>query len=67
MVIKILIYGGLGNQLFQLAFGEALKISYKNKDLKNIDLTKYAKTKRKWELGFLNIKPYHQSGVPSNR
>ena len=29
MSIKILIYGGLGNQLFQFAFGESLKITYK--------------------------------------
>ena len=54
----MLIYGGLGNQLFQFAFGESLKISYEDLDIKYIDLTKYAKTKRKWELGFLNIKPY---------
>ena len=54
----MLIYGGLGNQLFQFAFGESLKICYEDLDIKYIDLTKYAKTKRKWELGFLNIKPY---------
>ena len=57
MLIKILIYGGLGNQLFQLAFGESLKITYNNVNIKYIDLTKYAYTKRQWELDFLNIKP----------
>ena len=55
------IYGGLGNQLFQLAYGESLKIAHNNVNIKYIDLTKYAKTKRKWELGFLNIKPFNIS------
>lgn len=57
MSIKILIYGGLGNQLFQFAFGESLKITYKNLEVKYIDLTKFAPTKRMWELGFLKINP----------
>ena len=57
----MLIYGGLGNQLFQLAYGESLKIAHNNVNIKYIDLTKYAKTKRKWELGFLNIKPFNIS------
>ena len=57
MSIKILIYGGLGNQLFQFAFGESLKINYKKLDVKYIDLTQFATTKRKWELGFLKINP----------
>ena len=57
MFIKMLVYGGLGNQLFQLALGESLKISYRNIEVKYVDLTKYATTKRKWELDFLNIKP----------
>ena len=57
MLIKILIYGGLGNQLFQFAFGESLKITYKNLEVKYIDLTKFAPTKRMWELGFLKINP----------
>ena len=61
MLIKILIYGGLGNQLFQLAFGESLKITNNDLDIKYIDLTQYARTKRKWELGFLNIKPFDVS------
>jgi len=57
MLIKILIYGGLGNQLFQFAFGESLKITYKKLDVKYIDLTQFATTKRNWELGFLKINP----------
>jgi len=57
MSIKILVFGGLGNQLFQFAFGESLRMTYKNLDVKYIDLTEYATTKRKWELGFLDIKP----------
>ena len=61
MLIKILIYGGLGNQLFQVAFGESLKITHNHINIKYIDLTKYAYTKRKWELGFLNIKPLNIS------
>jgi len=58
MSIKILIYGGLGNQLFQFAFGESLKITYKKLEVEYIDLTNYASTKRMWELGFLKINPH---------
>ena len=61
MSIKILIYGGLGNQLFQFAFGESLRLSYKNLEVKYIDLTKYYSAKRVWELGFLDIKPHKVS------
>lgn len=61
MSIKILIYGGLGNQLFQFAFGESLRLSFKNLEIKYIDLTKYYSAKRVWELGFLNIKPHKVS------
>ena len=61
MSIKILIYGGLGNQLFQFAFGESLKITYKKLDVKYIDLTQFATTKRNWELGFLKINPHRIS------
>ena len=56
-MIKILIYGGLGNQLFQFAFGESLKISNSKIEVEYIDLTQYAPTKRVWELGFLKIYP----------
>ena len=56
-MIKILIYGGLGNQLFQFAFGESLKITYKKLEVEYIDLTQFASTKRIWELGFLKINP----------
>ena len=57
MLVKVLIYGGLGNQLFQFAFGESLKFTYNKLEVKYIDLTKYASTKRIWELGFLKICP----------
>ncbi len=54
---KILIFGGLGNQLFQVAFCESLKLSYENLNIEYIDFTSFYSTKRKWELGFLNIYP----------
>ena len=61
MTIKLLIYGGLGNQLFQFAFGESLRLSYRNLEVKYIDLTKYYSSKRVWELGFLNMQPHKTS------
>ena len=57
MKVRILIFGGLGNQLFQVAFGESLKLSYVNLKIEYIDLTSFYSTKRKWELDFLNIYP----------
>ena len=35
----------------------SLKITYKKLDVKYIDLTQFATTKRNWELGFLKINP----------
>lgn len=63
MKISILVYGGLGNQLFQIAFGQSLKLSYKNLDIDYINFTEFAKTKRVWELDYLKIKPVKISKI----
>lgn len=53
-----LIYGGLGNQLFQYAFSQFLINKYKNiTSFEYIDFTNFSSTKRNWELGFLDLKP----------
>lgn len=54
--ITVLFFGGLGNQLFQLALAKSLKKKYLDFDLELIDLTSYAKVKREWALGFLGLK-----------
>lgn len=54
--ITVLFFGGLGNQLFQLALAKGLEKKYIDFDLELIDLTSYSKIKRKWSLGFLGVK-----------
>ncbi len=54
--ITVLFFGGLGNQLFQLALAKSLKQKYIDFDLELIDLTSYAKVKREWSLDFLGLK-----------
>ncbi len=54
--ITVLFFGGLGNQLFQLALAKSLKKKYIDFDLELIDLTSYSKVKREWSLGFLGLK-----------
>ncbi len=54
--ITVLFFGGLGNQLFQLALAKSLKKKYLDFNFELIDLTSYAKVKREWELGFLGVK-----------
>ena len=51
----LLILGGLGNQLFQLAFAKYLSLKF-NKKIFLIDCTGFAKKKRKWELHNIKIK-----------
>lgn len=55
--ISILFYGGLGNQLFQLAFATFIKKNYINSKIELIDLTSYEKIKRKWALNYMGIRP----------
>tara|TARA_S200000501_G_scaffold368717_1_gene406999 strand:+ start:174 stop:1028 length:855 start_codon:yes stop_codon:yes gene_type:complete len=54
--ISVLFFGGLGNQLFQLAFAKTLEIKYPNIRLEYIDLTKFQNIKRSWCLSKLSIK-----------
>lgn len=51
--IKVLVYGGLGNQLFQAAIAKSLKRKFKNHKLQLLDISSYAKVKRNWALNFL--------------
>ncbi len=55
--ITILVYGGLGNQLFQFALGKSISLSNPEIVVKYYDFTNFASTSRTWELGFLNIYP----------
>lgn len=52
----VLIYGGLGNQMFQVACAINICISHKVSP-KFIDINKLIGYKRKWELSFFEIHP----------
>lgn len=54
--IKVLFFGGLGNQLFQVAFAKNLEKKYKDLRIDFIDLTSFERVKRKWALDFFGIK-----------
>ena len=53
--ISVLFFGGLGNQLFQLALAKTLEIKYQNAKFDYIDLTKFQQIKRTWCLSQLSI------------
>ena len=54
--ISVLFFGGLGNQLFQLALAKTLEFKYPNVKFDYIDLTRFEDIKRKWSLSELSIK-----------
>lgn len=54
--ISVLFFGGLGNQLFQLALAKTLKEKWINSEVDFIDLTSYASVKREWALDYLGEK-----------
>ena len=54
--ISVLFFGGLGNQLFQLALAKTLEIKYPNVKFDYIDLTGFQHIKRTWSLSELSIK-----------
>ena len=53
--ISVLFFGGLGNQLFQLALAKTLEIRYPNTKFEYIDLTRFQRIKRTWSLNQLSI------------
>ncbi len=55
--ISVLFFGGLGNQLFQLALAKTLKEKWINSEVDLIDLTSYAPVKREWALDYLGEMP----------
>jgi len=54
--ISVLFFGGLGNQLFQLALAKTLEMKYPNVKFDYIDLTGFQNIKRTWSLSELSIK-----------
>jgi hypothetical protein len=54
--MKVLIRGGLGNQMFQLAFAFVLKKKF-GVEFDLIDFTANAAVERKWNLNFFNYTP----------
>ncbi len=57
----VFIYGGLGNQMFQAALGEAIRTRY-NSTIRYINLTSDARVPRAWELGIFGLQP-HAAGT----
>ena len=55
--ISVLVFGGLGNQLFQLALAKTLKEKWINSEVDLIDLTSYAPVKREWALDYVGEIP----------
>jgi len=54
--ISVLFFGGLGNQLFQLALAKTLEFKYPNVKFDYVDLTSFHHIKRTWSLSKLSIK-----------
>ena len=55
--ISVLVFGGLGNQLLQLALAKTLKEKWINSEVDLIDLTSYAPVKSEWALDYVGEIP----------